>query len=936
MGGGPECGLVPCGEDPVSFEVCAPVWSCDPIKRLFNLLPPPPHFPSTQLPRNPMALITDPTFLIHQMRVKYMRIDDRVAERILTFSPTTMTNDYIKTAAPVYPEMQYAYSPTYHHNDNFLSGGAAGRPALTSTPSFGKPKSLAYGGRRKKEVQVVPPPTHTRDNDKSSVDSDDEIDIEEDESVSGSGKPRPPIFRKISGLPNNKPRKSSAPALFVTAPSKPPDSSQQLSAESFSPTQNPLSSPGDLMSPRLIMVDSVSPSPSAQIDPYSLIPSVDSTTDPTPKTSPEIEPSDAVSDAAKSHPGTEDHDVDDLTPFSSPGGTGGMSTIAPNPILPLPPLPTLRLANLALDPLNATTREGFPQTQLSQLVAAHHDRTTPLANPSGRPLPLTPTRSRSTPTSNLPSTTSSFSTPTSRPHAASSPAAPILPQQLKPRSALTALIAEKKSAAENPFAAEFSFHSGKGEPSPMTLCVYTPYATTPKEPMTVVVKRECSVEDVIGYALYQYMDEKREPGLKEELWDINLWVLRIAEDDGEIEEDLPAVDRSQRIAKVSFDQFALCEATPAQGENHMFFNCYRKNANISKKGRSHPHSSTSHNIHPASGTFLVKLNEQLHAKLMKTRPPPNYGSSAVLTTLPTNPSSTTTNLASTAAATNNSTLAAASAAAALMNPVTATLAAPAMTASSSAQQPSNSQQPPPASAAAVPVPSSKSTLTKSTLTNPVYQYLRVRLMTSQEVAATMTVAVYADMFLGDVLDLLCRKRKLDPNLYVLKFPDSNLIVPLDSTVESLHGVQEMTLVKKMAGLTAPSSSSHIWRSPSRKRADLYQPMYSPNPSSSNEGSAYMSQYKKYIVNRKMPVFVGRRESTLAIDGDYVHIMPPENKGMFEMKTSSYHISAVESCKQSKKVPTNFKLVAVRDRDQKSYDLEAETPKEASELALYGV
>ncbi|RUS33356.1 stress-activated map kinase interacting protein 1-domain-containing protein [Jimgerdemannia flammicorona] len=679
-----------------------------------------------------MALITDPTFLIHQMRVKYMRIDDRVAERILTFSPTTMTNDYIKTAAPVYPEMQYAYSPTYHHNDNFLSGGAAGRPALTSTPSFGKPKSLAYGGRRKKEVQVVPPPTHTRDNDKSSVDSDDEIDIEEDESVSGSGKPRPPIFRKISGLPNNKPRKSSAPALFVTAPSKPPDSSQQLSAESFSPTQNPLSSPGDLMSPRLIMVDSVSPSPSAQIDPYSLIPSVDSTTDPTPKTSPEIEPSDAVSDAAKSHPGTEDHDVDDLTPFSSPGGTGGMSTIAPNPIIPLPPLPTLRLANLALDPLNATTREGFPQT--------HHDRTTPLANPSGRPLPLTPTRSRSTPTSNLPSTTSSFSTPTSRPHAASSPAAPILPQQLKPRSALTALIAEKKSAAENPFAAEFSFHSGKGEPSPMTLCVYTPYATTPKEPMTVVVKRECSVEDVIGYALYQYMDEKREPGLKEELWDINLWVLRIAEDDGEIEEDLP-----------------------------------------------------------------VKLNEQLHAKLMKTRPPPNYGSSAVLTTLPTNPSSTTTNLASTAAATNNSTLAAASAAAALMNPVTATLAAPAMTASSSAQQPSNSQQPPPASAAAVPVPSSKSTLTKSTLTNPVYQYLRVRLMTSQEVAATMTVAVYADMFLGDVLDLLCRKRKLDPNLYVLKFPDSNLIVPLDSTVESLHGVQEMTLVKKMAGLTAPSS-----------------------------------------------------------------------------------------------------------------------------------
>lgn len=57
--------------------------------------------------------------------------------------------------------------------------------------------------------------------------------------------------------------------------------------------------------------------------------------------------------------------------------------------------------------------------------------------------------------------------------------------------------------------------------------------------MNVVVKSLCSVEDVIGYALYQYVDEKREPALTEELWDINMWVLRIAEGDGEIEEDLP-------------------------------------------------------------------------------------------------------------------------------------------------------------------------------------------------------------------------------------------------------------------------------------------------------------------------------------------------------------------------------------------------------------
>lgn len=78
-------------------------------------------------------------------------------------------------------------------------------------------------------------------------------------------------------------------------------------------------------------------------------------------------------------------------------------------------------------------------------------------------------------------------------------------------------------------------------------------------------------------------------------------------------------------------------------------------------------------------------------------------------------------------------------------------------------------------------------------------------MTSQEVSAITTIPVYPDMFLGDVLELVCRKRKLDPNLYMLKFPENNAIVPLDSTVENLHGVQEMTLAKKAVGLTMPST-----------------------------------------------------------------------------------------------------------------------------------
>jgi hypothetical protein len=88
----------------------------------------------------------------------------------------------------------------------------------------------------------------------------------------------------------------------------------------------------------------------------------------------------------------------------------------------------------------------------------------------------------------------------------------------------------------------------------------------------------------------------------------------------------------------------------------------------------------------------------------------------------------------------------------------------------------------------------------------------------------------------------------------------------------------------------------------------------------------------------MPMFVGKRESVLAIDGDYVHIMPPEKTGMFDsVKTTSFHVSQVLSCKQSKKAPSNFKISVIKDRDHdhKTYELEAETAKDARKLdAIY--
>jgi hypothetical protein len=56
--------------------------------------------------------------------------------------------------------------------------------------------------------------------------------------------------------------------------------------------------------------------------------------------------------------------------------------------------------------------------------------------------------------------------------------------------------------------------------------------------MAICVKKEATVEDVVGYVLYQYIDQKRQPSLEGKL-SIVFWNMRIVEDDGEIDEDLP-------------------------------------------------------------------------------------------------------------------------------------------------------------------------------------------------------------------------------------------------------------------------------------------------------------------------------------------------------------------------------------------------------------
>lgn len=105
-----------------------------------------------------MSLITDANFLIHEMRIKLLRFDER-GDRIISFRPAAMSDDYTRFAAPTYPEMQYCYSPVY---ESLLSKGA--NTSLTSSPRTKR----SHFRLRKKELHnppALPRPPHTHGDD---------------------------------------------------------------------------------------------------------------------------------------------------------------------------------------------------------------------------------------------------------------------------------------------------------------------------------------------------------------------------------------------------------------------------------------------------------------------------------------------------------------------------------------------------------------------------------------------------------------------------------------------------------------------------------------------------------------------------------------------------------------------------------------------------
>ncbi|KAF5364725.1 hypothetical protein D9757_012495 [Collybiopsis confluens] len=467
------------------------------------------------------------------------------------------------------------------------------------------------------------------------------------------------------------------------------------------------------------------------------------------------------------------------------------------------------------------------------------------------------------------------------------------------KSALTAILSSTSSNSSNPFAELYAAISGRGEAAATTVPVFFPHATQPRgKAMELNVRKDATVEEVIGFALWTYWEEGWEPRLDEGISDgedgeesreIKLsavgWILRITEDDGEVDDDFPrsalicfehkAPDRTGKIAKFGADGYAVIEATSAQ---------VAQNQILESKIQRRP-----------SRTSGARKHELVKPPALNLPPYAGSGTGA---------------------------------------------------SSSSAVFPSSLAT---GNIGSFPLSTSLGPLSS----HGPQMFLRVRIAdTADAVHVSTTIPVSSGMYMAEVLELVCRKRKFpNPNDYALLLLDVRLFIPLDRTVASLQGKRELMLVKKSmlpqmgvdvmkAGKTT-DPNGEFWEDKKDLgltihpfTASIFKRMSDAPEVKLSSTLDYTTAYKKYTIYRKLPMLVARQAKTLAIDGQYVHIMPSTNKAakaVFDSgRTMSYHIKTID-CQQSNNSPHLFKLVLNRAGGDKRYYYEAETPKLAGEI-----
>lgn len=131
----------------------------------------------------------------------------------------------------------------------------------------------------------------------------------------------------------------------------------------------------------------------------------------------------------------------------------------------------------------------------------------------------------------------------------------------KPRDAgpsyLSVMLAEHSKLSSNPF---FDYSKFNGENHGMavtnTYHIFLSMSKTPLRPITVTVLHQATVADLVGLTLWKYVEQTPKPV---KLRAVKNYSVRIAEEDGDIDTDLPALQKEDRIAKFRFKHLGIVE-----------------------------------------------------------------------------------------------------------------------------------------------------------------------------------------------------------------------------------------------------------------------------------------------------------------------------------------------------------------------------------------
>lgn len=441
---------------------------------------------------------------------------------------------------------------------------------------------------------------------------------------------------------------------------------------------------------------------------------------------------------------------------------------------------------------------------------------------------------------------------------------------VQPKSLLSAALKAKKTKPALPFD-KFASLSGQGDPNPIMLRIYAPYSKDPSKPFEVLIRRvvhegdggdrSVTVVDLIGLSLWRYNEEKLEPSLPSDKLNVNWWTLRMVEEDGEVDDDFPPLERKKQLTSFTtannkagrmrsnsrvYDIFALVQASEEEFAENQRLTPQPEQEEVGEEegdGDLTPRNT------PKAEAFIPPPDRPRENPLLNSAYKPNN-------------------------------------------------------AGSFQDMPQTAQ------------PTSQNTQRGEK------KLLRIHIHSPDVPPGQMiTLDVTTETWLADVLDTACRKRQLDKNTHVLKLPTGTLVL-LDRTVASLGNMTDLDLHKRRFATDgplmvtgSPSSSSPrpllfadnaSWTKSKKPKMMGTHPLAKEVLKQDELG--VNSRYKKYTVWRKQAMRL-LSERLFAIDGEYIHIMPASGGKTIEAdgKTTTVHFSNVVGCKVSRKHPTYFKV-----------------------------